>query len=251
LREKRRGGVIEATVFTIVGIAILIGLGVWQLDRKVWKENLIATMTERLNQAPQNLAPRASWPQLSPDKDEFRRVHFPAEFLDGEEALVYTSGSAVRPDVKGPGYFVFAPARLAGGSIVIVDRGFVPLDRKDLSTRAQGTPHGIVDIVGAMRWPEVRGSFTPADDLKTNVWYLRDPQAMAQAKKWDTKAPFYIEQEAPVPAGGLPLPGRLVVNLPDNHLQYAITWFGLALGLAGVYVVWLAGRLRRRGEVSL
>jgi surfeit locus 1 family protein len=246
LREKRRGGVIEATVLTLVVVAILIGLGVWQLDRKVWKENLIAAMTERLNQPPQDLAPRGQWPRLSRDKDEFRRVRFPAEFLPGEEALVYTPGSAIRPDIKGPGYFVFAPARLAGGSIVIVDRGFVPLDRKDLAARAQGAPHGTVDIVGAMRWPEERGSFTPADDAKTNVWYLRDPKAMAGAKHWDVAAPFYIDQEAPVPPGGWPKPGRLVVNLPDNHLQYALTWFGLALALAGVYVAWIAGRLRRR-----
>ena len=127
------------------------------------------------------------------------------------------------------------------GSIVVVDRGFVPLDRKDMATRAQGAPHGTVDIVGVMRWPESRGMFTPADDVKNNVWYLRDPAAMAQAKNWGEIAPFYIDQEAPVPPGGLPLPGKLVVHLPDNHLQYAITWFGLALGLAGVYAVWLAG----------
>jgi surfeit locus 1 family protein len=96
-----------------------------------------------------------------------------------------------------------------------------------------------------MRWPETRGLFTPADDPKSNVWYLRDPKAIAEAKKWASVAPFYIEQEQPAPPGGLPLPGKLAVNLPDNHLQYAITWFGLALGLAGVYVVWLAGRMRR------
>ena len=70
---------------------------------------------------------------------------------------------------------------------------------------------------------------------------------MAQAEKWGMVAPFYIDQESPVPAGGLPLPGKVVVNLPNNHLQYAITWFGLALGLAGVYAVWVVGRLRRRG----
>ena len=88
--------------------------------------------------------------------------------------------------------------------------------------------------------------FTPADDSKDNVWYLRDIGAIAAAKHWPTAAPFYVEQESPVPPGGLPRPGKLVVNLVDNHLQYAITWFGLALALAGVYVVWLAGRLRRR-----
>ena len=125
-RERRRGGVIEATVFTLAGVAILIGLGIWQLDRKVWKENLIATVTARLDRAPEDLPPRESWPQLVPADNEFARVKFPAEFLPGEEALVYTAGSAFRPDVQGAGYWVFAPARLAGGSVVLVDRGFVP-----------------------------------------------------------------------------------------------------------------------------
>jgi surfeit locus 1 family protein len=245
-REPRRGGVTGATVFAVAGIAILSGLGIWQLERKVWKENLIATLDTRLARAPEALPPPANWPQLKEAADEYRRVSFPAEFLAGQEALVYTAGSSFRPDVQGPGYWVFAPARLAGGSIVLVDRGFVPDDRKDPASRPQGEPHGAIDVVGVMRWPETRGMFTPADDPKTNVWYLRDPAAMAAAKKWDTAAPFYIEQEAPVPRGGWPKPGKLVVSLPDNHLQYAITWFGLALGLAGVYGVWLAGRLRRQ-----
>jgi surfeit locus 1 family protein len=241
---KRKGGLIEATVFALAGVAILTGLGVWQLDRKAWKENLIATLDARLARAPEDLPPRASWPRLMPDGNEFTRVTFPAEFLPGEEALVYTAGSPFRPDVQGAGYWVFAPARLAGGSIVMIDRGFVPVDRKDPASRAQGAPHGMVDVVGVMRWPETRGTFTPDDEPQNNVWYLRDPKAIAAAKKWDSAAPFYIEQESPVPAGGLPKPGKLSVQLPDNHLQYALTWFALALGLAGVYVTWLVGRMR-------
>jgi surfeit locus 1 family protein len=241
----QRGGVIGATVFAVLGVAVLIGLGIWQLERKVWKENLIATITARLARAPEPLPPPASWPRLKAEADEYARVKFSAEFLAGEEALVYTAGSAFRPDVHGAGYWVFAPARLASGGIVLVDRGFVPLDRKDLASRTAGAPHGMIDVVGVMRWPETRGLFTPADDPKRNVWYLRDPQAIAAAKKWASTAPFYIEQESPAPPGGLPLPGKLAVNLPDNHLQYAITWFGLALGLTGVYAVWLAGRVRR------
>jgi surfeit locus 1 family protein len=246
LREKRRGGVVEATVFAVAGIAILIGLGVWQLDRKVWKENLIAQLTERLDAAPSALPARSDWERLTQDKDEFRRVTFPAQFIGGEEALVYAAGSALRSDIKGPGYFVLAPARLPGGSIVIVNRGFVPVERKDPATRTAGLPQDVIDVVGVMRWPEARGTFTPADEPQNNVWYLRDQKAIAQAKKWDTSAPFYIDQESPVPPGSLPLPAKLEVHLPDNHLQYAITWFGLALALAGVYVVWLAGRFRRR-----
>jgi surfeit locus 1 family protein len=233
-------------VFAVVGVTILIGLGIWQLDRKTWKQNLIMTLTTRLARAPEDLPPRANWPRLIQEGNEFRRVTFPAEFLDAQEALVYSAGSPLRPDVKGPGYWVFSPAQLAGGSIVLINRGFVPLERKDPATRAEGNPRGIVDVVGVMRWPETRGLLTPADDPKTNVWYLRDPKGIAETKKWASIAPFYIDQESPVPPGRAPLPGKLEVQLPDNHLQYAITWFGLALALAGVYVVWLAGRFRRR-----
>jgi len=241
----QRRGLLEPTIFAIVGIAILIGLGVWQLDRKTWKENLIAAMTTRLAREPADLPPRDRWAQLLAEREEFDRVGFPAEFLPGQEALVYSAGSAFRPDAKGPGYWVFAPARLAGGSLVIVNRGFVPLDRKDPASRAQGEPHGSVDIVGIVRWPETRGLFTPADDIKDNVWYLRDIKAIAAAKHWQSVAPFYVEQESPLPPGGLPQAGKLIVNLPDNHLEYAITWFGLALALAGVYLVWLTRRLRQ------
>jgi surfeit locus 1 family protein len=246
IAARKRGSAITATVLAVVCVTILIGLGIWQLDRKVWKENLIATVTSRVAQAPADLPPRANWPRLLQEGNEFSRVTFPAEFLEGQEALVYTAGSPFRPDVKGPGYWVFAPAQLAGGSIVLVNRGFIPLDKKDPATRPEGNVRGSIDIVGAMRWPETRGLFTPADDPKTNVWYLRDLKAIAAEKKWATAAPFYIDQEGPVPPGALPLPAKIDVRLSDNHLQYAVTWFGLALGLTGVYVVWIAGRLRRR-----
>jgi surfeit locus 1 family protein len=245
--ETRRGGLIAPTALALTGVAILIALGVWQIERLSWKENLIATIDARITQAPQQLPPPADWPRLTAGSNEYRRVTFPAAFLAGQEAFVYSAGSALRPDIKGTGYWVFAPARLSSGGIVIVNRGFVPLDRKDPASRAPGMPKGSIDIVGIMRWPEEPGLFTPAADPKEKVWYLRDPQAMAQTEKWGAVAPFYIDQESPVPAGGLPLPGRAVVNLPNNHLQYAITWFGLAFGLAGVYAVWVSGRLRGRG----
>ncbi len=243
--KPARSGVIEASVLVAVGIAVLIGLGIWQLDRRTWKHNLIATLNAELAAPPQDLPARTDWPTLKPQGLEYHRVTFPAEFLPGQEALIYTAGSAFRPDVKGPGYWVFAPARLAGGSIVIVDRGFVPLDRKDPASRAQGAPHGVVNIIGVLRWPETSGSFTPAADTKNNVWYARDIKAIAAAKDWPDYAPFYIEQESPVPPGGWPKPGKLVVNLPDSHLQYALTWFGGALLLAGLYIRWLVRRRRR------
>jgi surfeit locus 1 family protein len=240
--EKPRGGVVGATIAAVVGVAILCGLGVWQVERKAWKEDLIATLNARLAKPPDNLPPRTEWKDLEAEGHEWRRVTFPAEFIPGEETLVYTAGSPFRPDVKGPGYWVFAPARLAGGSVVVIDRGFIPPERKDSASHAP--PVGLIDIVGVMRWPEENGMFTPAADVKGNVWYARDLKTMAVVKQWPNEAPFYIEQEAPLPPGGLPKPGRMVVNLRDNHLQYAITWFGLALGLAAVYGVWLVRRRR-------
>lgn len=177
--------------------------------------------------------------------DEFRRVVFTAEFLPGQEALDYAPGAALRSDVQGPGYFVFAPARLPGGSIVLVDRGFVPLDRKAVATREAGVPKGTVDVVGVLRWPEEPNVFTPRADEKDNVWFARDTTAMSQRLGWGSQAPFYVEQEAPVPPGGWPKPGKLEVRLRDAHLQYAITWFGLAAALLGVCGWWLFGRFKR------
>ena len=84
----------------------------------------------------------------------------------------------------------------------------MPDDHRDPDTRAEGAPHGIVDVVGVMRWPEPRNSFTPADDPRKNIWYLRDSNSIATFKKWATAAPFYIDQEAPVPSGSLPKPGK-------------------------------------------
>src|SRR6185369_10804493 len=160
LAKPRRGGIFQATVLTLACGAILCGLGFWQLDRKVWKENLIGMLTTRLARPPQPLPPRDAWPRLVPDANEYTRVAFPAEFLEGQEALVYTPGSPLRPDVKGPGYWVMQPAQLAGGSIVLVNRGFVPVDKKDPTSRPGGATQGTVEVVGVMRWPEARGLFT-------------------------------------------------------------------------------------------
>jgi surfeit locus 1 family protein len=238
---QRRRGILAPTIFAIAGIAVLLGLAKWQLDRRIWKEDLIATLTARITAAPQTLPPREQWPQLDAVKNEYSHVTFSAEFSGDQDALVYTAGSAFRPDVTGAGYWVFTPARLAGGGVVVVNRGFVPFERKDLAKAGQGK----VDIVGVMRWPEERGTFTPNDEPQKNVWYVRDQRAIAAAKHWGDVAPFYVEQESPQVAGGWPRVGKLAVALPDNHLQYAITWLLLAIGLAGVYLFWLFGSWRR------
>ncbi|MEA2991417.1 MAG: surfeit locus 1 family protein [Alphaproteobacteria bacterium] len=237
----RRGLLIPSlTVFS--AFVVLVGLGVWQLERKAWKEGLIDTLTRRLAAPPIALPPPDQWSGLDQAGNEFRHVTFRAEISSDQEAPVYTSGSAFRPDISGPGYWIFAPARIGGG-VVVINRGFVPEGRQDPKTRAQGHVAGPMDIAGVLRWPEAPGLFTPADNPSRNLWFTRDPIAMAQAKQWGAVAPFYVEQEAPVPPGGLPKPGTLEVSLPNNHLQYAVTWFGLAGALVAVFGFWARSRM--------
>jgi len=157
------------------------------------------------------------------------------------EALVYAAGSAFRPDVSGPGYWVFAPAKLAGGATVVLNRGFVPEGQQQA---AHDAPAGRVSITGALRWPEERGLFVPEDDPGRNLWFVRDHIAMARAKKWGDVAPFYVELETPTGSSDTPRAGRLKVTLRNDHLQYALTWFGLAIVLVLVFGFWVRSRRR-------
>lgn len=242
--DRRRGrGLLLPSLVTLLAFTVLVSLGVWQLERKQWKENLIERLTARVAAAPTALPSAAEWPKLDPDTSEFRRVRLSADILPGQEALVFSSGTNLRPDASGPGYWVFAPARLADGSIVVVNRGFVPEAKR--AVRAEWQASGPREIVGAMRWPEAPNLFTPDGDPAKNLWFVRDQQRMASAKGWGSVAPFFIEQEAPPAPGGLPQVGNLVPNLPNNHLGYAITWFGLALVLVGVFVAFIRARLSR------
>jgi cytochrome oxidase assembly protein ShyY1 len=160
------------------------------------------------------------------------------EYLKADDALAYTSGSALRDDVKSPGYFVFSPVRLAGGQLVVVNRGYTP-------DRSYPRPAGSVEIVGAMRWPEAPSWFVAEHDSAGAIWFTRDQRLMAQVKRWGDVAPFYVEQEAPVPPGGLPHPAALKVRLRNDHLRYALTWYALAAVLVVIFAVWTA---KRRSE---
>lgn len=227
-------------IFTLVGLAILSGLGFWQVERKAWKENLIATLEARLHATSTALPRREQWQTLNAARDEFERVAFRAQFLAGQDALIYTAGSSLRSDVSGPGYWVFTPARIPGVGTIVIDRGFVPQGRQD----AIASPGESVDITGYLRWPEARGWFAPQDEPQHNLWFTRDLASIAAAKSWGDVAPFYVDMESPVPAGGFPRPGPLTVTLPNNHLGYAITWFGLALSLAVVFATWAWKRVQ-------
>lgn len=230
-------------LLTIVGLAILISLGVWQLQRKVWKEDLIATLEAQIKAPPDALPPPSDWPALNRDSSEFRRVRLRAEAIaDVKPAYLYTGASALRTDVKQAGYFVFVPVKLPDGKTVVVNQGYVPAERRTAPVAAAG------ELIGYLRWPEKPGWFVGEMDSKGDIWFVRDPTAMAKERGWGPVAPFYIDQEAPVPPDGFPRPGPLTVRLKNDHLGYAITWFGLAASLVAVFSAWaIRERYNRTG----
>lgn len=229
-------------IFTLVMVAAFVGLGFWQLQRRVEKHALIAALDERLAAAPVPLPPATKWDALSRDRDEFRRVSFTATYESRLDAMVYSSGSAIRADISGPGTWAFLPARLPDGETVAVNAGFVPNAMQDRNVQdraiAQLVTGKPVVMTGYIRFPETGGMLTPNAEHDKRLWFTRDHLAMAQAFGWDKVAPFYIDLEAPVPSDGIPKPGPLQVQLRDAHMQYAITWFTLALAVVIAFGVW-------------
>src|SRR5580704_5957976 len=152
-------------LFTFAMVAAFIGLSVWQLQRRVEKHALIEALTERLAATPVPLPPAAAWSSLNAEKDEFRRVHFTATFGAGPDVMVYSSGSAVRDDVSGPGTWAFIPARLPSGEIVVVNAGFVQNTMQDRATQdravAQLITNEPVTLTGYIRFPAAAGLLTP------------------------------------------------------------------------------------------
>lgn len=240
----RRAGLLVPGMGVAVALVVLLALGIWQLDRRSWKAGLIATLQSRAAAAPVPLPLPARWAELAADTDEFRRMRLRVRIDPKAEGRVYAGGAALRADVKGPGYFAFAPARLDDGGVVVVNRGFVAHPNPDASLRPIAVPDGAVDIVGAIRFPERSGWLVAPYSAGQDLWTVRDHRAMAVRYGWGDVAPFYLEQEAPVPPGGLPKPGPLAVTLRNDHLGYAITWFGLAVVLLATFVVFVRGRRR-------
>jgi surfeit locus 1 family protein len=235
--RRVRAGLAVPLLVVLAAFVTFIGLGTWQIQRRAWKEALIHTLEQRLSATPAELSPRERWPGLNRADAEFRRVKLTAEFQPGREAVAYAGGSGLRPDVKAPGYFIFTPARTFDGGVVVVNRGYAPEPRGQADRHAR--PAGSIDIVGVLRWPEQGSWFVREYDPTEDIWFARNHLAMAAHNAWGAVAPFYVEMEEPQPPGGLPRPGPLKVTLRNEHMQYAITWYGLALIVAIMFVLWL------------
>lgn len=224
-------------VFGLAALAILIGLGSWQVQRLHWKQALIATIEARRNAAPVQLGEAEHRYRSSGDVD-YTPVTATGTFRHaGERHFLATW--------KGrSGFFVYAPLELADGRFVLVNRGFVPYDLKDASKRPQGQVEGEVTVTGLARNPlaEKPSTLVPDNDPAKNIFYWKDRDAMAASAGLPAGAdivPLFIDADASPNPGGWPAGGVTLVDLPNKHLEYAVTWYGLAAALVGVFGVWL------------
>ena len=219
-------------VITGVMVAVLLGLAVWQLERLSAKTELLHHLEERVAAAPVALPPDDQWTRADLD---YLKVTVSGSFRHDQETYLF---GVIDKNERGdnvPGYFVLTPLVLDTGATLIINRGFVPQDKKDPAMRSAGQVTGRVTITGLLRTPERKTVFTPDADVKSRVIYARDPALIAEWVKLARVAPLVLEADATPNKGGLPLGGNTIVSVPNNHLQYAVTWFALALVMAGMF----------------
>jgi len=231
------------TLMAVPAFFVLLAFGSWQLERLAWKSALIAERAERSSAAPVEFPtlPLA----LSAEERagfEFRRAAVTGSFLHERETYL-----AARSPTGEPGYQVMVPLLRADGSAVLVNRGFVPIERKDPATRAQGQVRGVVEVEGLIRLTGRTAWFVPDNEPAKNMWFWVDLPALSRHLGFPEEAWLYLDAGPASTPGGWPKGGQTHLVLPNDHLQYAITWYALALALAVIYLVYH----RRRPEGSL
>lgn len=252
LRERR---LLWPAVMTLVGVLVTVGLGIWQWQRLAWKTELIATIEARTTIA---ALPPEAWPNLKcrPLAEvglelscEYMKVTLSGTWDHARERHVFIFVPPRSGGIGGPGYWIFTPLRLDSGGEIYVNRGFVPEALKQPEQRRQGQSENPVQVVGLLRSAEARARFSGANDVAHNVWYVRSPveflesasggrSATAVSSPGPDPRQFYVDQTAPSPSGEWPLPLAGKIELPNRHLEYALTWFALAATLLGVYAAY-------------
>jgi len=243
-RSLWRGALMLALL--VGAFAILVGLGTWQVQRLHWKEGLLASIDQRIHSAPQGLAEMERRFAETGDVD-YEPVVVGGTFVHSAERHFFATWKGA------PGYHVYTPLRLDDGRYLFVNRGFVPFDDKEAATRPQGQVEGRVELTGLARdpIPGKPSSLVPDNDPAGNIFYWKDLAAMAATSGLPADAavlPFFVDAGPAPNPGGLPVGGVTLISLPNSHLQYAITWYGLAASLVAVAGAWFWRRRRARTE---
>lgn len=255
LARWRAAGLLWPALLTLFTLPVLIGLGTWQLQRMHWKQDLIAKLEARVKSEPVTYtAVLSEFVTTSEDLNidvEYLRVRLTGTYDHSEERHVYA------PRSSSQGWNVFTLMKTDGNQPpVYVNRGWVPDKLKDPATRAEGQVSGPVTVTGLVRMDEPKTMFAAPNDAKGNRWYQRDTWAMRWGEKGPPPtnelaqmrlqgyAPFSIDAEAePANPGGWPKGGTTEVRLPNSHLQYVVTWYGLAVTLIVIFGVFARQRL--------
>ncbi|MGN7771357.1 SURF1 family protein [Phyllobacterium sp. 22552] len=234
IMERRRFPWVMLILGSIV-FFILIALGTWQVERLQWKENLLAEIEQRTHTPPASLTEIESLWAEKHDID-YRPVTVTGQFLHGQERHYFATFAGMS------GFYVYAPLQMIDGRIIFVNRGFVPYDKKEPSSRGSSI-EGPVAVRGLARNPldAKPSSIVPDNDLKANIYYWKDLPVMAAQSgvPTDKLVPFFVDADKTPNPGGLPIGGVTIIDLPNSHLQYAVTWYGLAatlLAIAGISV---------------
>ncbi len=218
---------IPALILGVAGVGILIWLGVWQVQRLAWKTEILDRIEARITAAPVSL-PAAP----DPEADQYLRV-LESGVIEPGELHVYTSAPP-----KGVGYRIIVPLRLADGRRILLDRGFVPIGEKDAPRLL-----GPIRVEGSLLWPDETDGYTSAPDRAKNIWFARDVGLMSAAL--DTLPVMLVTEASDDP--NPPWARPVTIDIPNDHLNYAITWFSLAVAWAGMTVYWL-WRIKRRSD---
>lgn len=240
-RDPRSSGALGALLgIALLAFAGLVALGMWQIHRLAWKEELIARVGQQVHAAPSPAPPMTAWDTLTREAAEYRRVELRGVYDAGRDVLVHATTDF------GAGYWVMTPLRTGDGFSVVVNRGFVPLDAARARLRA---PEGEQHVVGLLRISEPDGTRLQRNDAANDRWYSRDVPAIAGSRHVaGPVAPYFVDAVAEAGAApAWPRPGLTVLRFSNNHRVYALTWFTLAAMVACAigYLVLDERRLRR------
>ncbi len=227
----RRSGRVRLVVIVLAALATvgLCALGVWQVERRMWKLDLIERVEARIHATPVAAPGPDTWPAIGV-QDEYRRITASGHFLNDRETLVQAVTDL------GGGFWVLTPFETTGSFTVLVNRGFVPPDERAPASR-EAT--GETSITGLLRLSEPGGGFLRSNDPGADRWFSRDVEAIASARGLTEVAPYFIDADATANPGGFPVGGLTVVRFNNNHLVYALTWFALAgMAALGGFTVW-------------